>query len=263
MIIRILLLLLALCALNLSAAIYKCEINGVLTFSDQPCGNEAEEVDIKVATASNTLSNHSKPYNTDLSSTDNYINSKKIKAKILKSEAQIAKYRKQMSTEMSVLKNMTVKTANNLYGATRSEAIASEMEAITERYRSLISGEQTALDNHRANLNAINSSKSVNTGNSKYEDDFKRIDNYIELKKVNSDLAKHEGKIQRYRRLMNSEIRELKKQSSYANDNLAGATWQNSLASEMSAVTSKYNILIDIEQKHINRLNERKRNLNK
>lgn len=53
---------------------------------------------------------------------------------------------------------------------------------------------------------------------------------------------------------MDREIASLRQQKSYANNNLAGATWQKSISEEMNAVVGRYDVRIRSLQDEIDRL---------
>lgn len=50
---------------------------------------------------------------------------------------------------------------------------------------------------------------------------------------------------------MKKEIAYLRYKKLYSRNNLAGATWEESISTEMEAVTSKYKIQIDLHQEEI------------
>ena len=62
-----------------------------------------------------------------------------------------------------------------------------------------------------------------------------------------------EEKITEYRKEMDRELTELKEKKQLAKNNLAGATWEQSISSEMSAVSQKYDALIQSSQNQIER----------
>ena len=68
-----------------------------------------------------------------------------------------------------------------------------------------------------------------------------------EVKRLNSEIKKYQGR-------MNKELTDLSEKKKYAANNFAGATWEQSISSEMSAVTSKYDALIDSAEAKIDRL---------
>lgn len=89
------------------------------------------------------------------------------------------------------------------------------------------------------------------------------IDTQAEIKQLQQRAAKaeRERKIKeleagnsRYRQSMTDELDALRNRKRFANNNLAGATWEQSLSDEMNAVTSKYDTLIRDNQTEIDRL---------
>lgn len=76
------------------------------------------------------------------------------------------------------------------------------------------------------------------------------------IKEFNRDIETHEDNIKTFQKRMSSEISVLQRKKLYANNNLAGATWENSISSEIDAVVRKYESLIGVEQKSIDRLRE-------
>lgn len=79
----------------------------------------------------------------------------------------------------------------------------------------------------------------------------------IESNQIKREIRKLESDIESYQRGMEGEIASLRYRSKYANNNLAGATWQQSLAKEMEAVTQKYQSKIQVAQSKIARLEQR------
>ena len=74
------------------------------------------------------------------------------------------------------------------------------------------------------------------------------------LKEINRDIGRAEDLIASYRQSMNNELNALQQKKQRANNNLAGATWEQSISAEMSAVSQKYDALIRNEQTQIERL---------
>lgn len=62
------------------------------------------------------------------------------------------------------------------------------------------------------------------------------------------DIRKSELAIERYQGQMTTEMALLRKRKGRANNNLAGATWEQSISAEMQAVSDKYGNLIDVER---------------
>lgn len=71
------------------------------------------------------------------------------------------------------------------------------------------------------------------------------------VKKVSDlegNIKKTKRKISNYRKSMDKELKKLKRKKRYANNNYAGAAWEESISSEMSAVVDKYKTKISIAQ---------------
>ncbi len=73
---------------------------------------------------------------------------------------------------------------------------------------------------------------------------------------IRREVAAREENIRTLRVAMQKEIREIQQAKGYANNNLAGATWQQSLSTQQEAVTKRYEIEIAAEQRAIDRLIE-------
>ncbi|HSA48103.1 MAG TPA: DUF4124 domain-containing protein [Candidatus Competibacteraceae bacterium] len=74
------------------------------------------------------------------------------------------------------------------------------------------------------------------------------------LKEINRVISDTEELITDYRQAMNSELSALQQKKQLAQNNLAGATWEQSISAEMSSVTQKYDALIRDQQTRIERL---------
>ena len=81
-----------------------------------------------------------------------------------------------------------------------------------------------------------------------------RADN--ERRQLDRDIRRTENKIVDYRNKMQRELSLLRKKKSFANNNLAGAEWENSISTEMQAVTSKYSTLIAAEESKLANLRQ-------
>lgn len=61
---------------------------------------------------------------------------------------------------------------------------------------------------------------------------------------------------------MDQELDAIRNKKRYANNTLAGATWEQSLSTEMNAVTSRYNIENITLRNKIHQLDEQLKQLN-
>ncbi len=71
------------------------------------------------------------------------------------------------------------------------------------------------------------------------------------LTEIDREIRQLEGQILDHRRAMNDEMNRLQQRKQLANNNLAGATWEQSISDEMSAVSQKYDALIRNDQSRI------------
>jgi len=82
------------------------------------------------------------------------------------------------------------------------------------------------------------------------------------LRDLEREIARREGQISTWENARDSRIAQLRSKKHYANNNLAGATWEESISTEMQAVSSQYDSKIDREQHKIDRLFKEKEELN-
>ena len=71
---------------------------------------------------------------------------------------------------------------------------------------------------------------------------------------IKFQIERQEELIALTRQTMNSEIESIQVRKTYAMNNLAGATLENSLATEMQAVTARYTSEIGYQQDQLKRL---------
>jgi Domain of unknown function (DUF4124) len=69
-------------------------------------------------------------------------------------------------------------------------------------------------------------------------------------------IRKHERTIRYHQDDMESEIAALRAKKGRAMNNLAGATWEESISNEMQAVARKHHALIEAEQREVQRLRD-------
>ena len=65
------------------------------------------------------------------------------------------------------------------------------------------------------------------------------------LREIGRETKKLEKEIGNYQKEMDSEIQRLRDKKTYAANNLAGATWEESISTEMSAVVASIKTKID------------------
>ena len=74
------------------------------------------------------------------------------------------------------------------------------------------------------------------------------------LREAEREIERREDKIERLERERDTKIAKLDNSQRYANNNLAGAQYMESLATEMRAVNDQYGSKIDSEERKIDRL---------
>ena len=76
------------------------------------------------------------------------------------------------------------------------------------------------------------------------------------LREANREIDRREAQISSLERERDQKLAALKNKKRYANNNLAGATWEESISSEMQAINDQYQSKIDSQRRKIDRLQE-------
>src|SRR5690554_3435232 len=79
-----------------------------------------------------------------------------LKRDLRRTENKITQYQQNMQRELAVLQGKKRSANNNLAGAQWETSISNEMQAVTTKYNSLISTEQSRLDAQRQQLQPVN-----------------------------------------------------------------------------------------------------------
>lgn len=134
------------------AAVYKCVVDNQTVYSDKPCADEAEKLDIKVH----------QPNSRDIDSLlDRTVKMKRdskihnLKSKIRRQESKIDQLRLSMDKELAALKKKKSRSANNSAGATWENSISNEMSAVVSKYNLKISVAEAEITRHRDMLSQI------------------------------------------------------------------------------------------------------------
>lgn len=72
-----------------------------------------------------------------------------------------------------------------------------------------------------------------------------------QIREANYEIQNLERRIANRSEQMTREMDALRAQKARANNNLAGATWEQSLSTEMQAVAARYKVLNDVDQEQI------------
>lgn len=236
----------------LHASVYQCEKNGVVEFSQFPCGDDAKLITVKEqnpAVPSSIVTNG----DMDTTEVDTYIRTKQIDADIQQHQDKIDTLSEKMNEEIAGLTDQSDAQLNNLSGAKKETAIANQMASVSERYNVLIEREQRDIDRlskERLALQSVKSSSEIDEQSTQSKD----IDSFIRVQEIKRDIEQRQSKIDTYQAQMDKQIAALEAQASEQPNNLTDATFDNSLSRKMTALTSKYATLIDVEQRQIDRL---------
>lgn len=132
----------ALLATAPAAAVYKCQVNGETVFSQTPCAANAEEVQLKVHRPSDDEAKAAEQRATWLKEENAAMRaerkSREAGIEIAKLEREIEVYHEQMDKELAALREQKASANNNLAGATLEQSIATEMQAVVEKYNTKI-----------------------------------------------------------------------------------------------------------------------------
>ena len=123
---------------NSQATIYKCMIDGVATFTEQPCGKDAAIVKIAPPPASNQIPATEQPQKPADLSVEDYLKIQKADREIDRLQLELKELQKQQSERIDKLKNMTQDAANSLGAASIDDAISKQSERINAYYKSQI-----------------------------------------------------------------------------------------------------------------------------
>lgn len=242
-------------ATGANANVYKCEKEGVVEFSQFPCGKGAKKITVKEqnpGVPSEIVTNGKM----DTTQIDSYIRIKQIDVDINRHQNKIDTLTTKMNKEIGRLKNQSDAQLNNLTGAQKETAIANQMVNVTQRYDLQIEREQRDIDRLQKEKLRLQQDQAQGGSNIEQSNENKKIDSFIRLQAIKREIAERESKIDTYQAQMNKQIAALEAQANEQPDNLTDATYDNSLSRKMTALTSKYNTLLEIELRQIDRLHD-------
>ena len=88
-------------------------------------------------------------------------------------------------------------------------------------------------------INAVSNPNKVNKSDGQHE---------VEIHILNNKIKRSYKEIEKYQTKMRREIKKIKDKTYYASNNNAGSNYLNALSNEMTAVSAKYKIYIDLER---------------
>jgi hypothetical protein len=90
---------------------------------------------------------------------------------------------------------------------------------------------------------------------------LERVQAEKRLSDVNLEIDGVKNQIATLTTAMDAEVEAIRKRKAYAKNNLAGATWEQSLSQEMAAVTDQYRVKIAVSQNRLADLEKEKQAL--
>ena len=93
-------------------------------------------------------------------------------------------------------------------------------------------------------------------GSNATSDKKKEISTYIEKQRIAREITRLEGDRKRVIAARDQRLRNLRESRRYANNNLAGATWQQSLAQEQVAAAQEADTLVSSIDRQIEQLKD-------
>ena len=126
--------------------IYRCEVDGQLVFSQQPCAEDAERIEHDFPVVESAA---------PVATPDNYVARVRIERQIRRHENRVRSLQASRDRDIATLRQRMARANNNLAGAQYMESIATDMQALGDRYDSRIGVEQRAIDRLRDDLARI------------------------------------------------------------------------------------------------------------
>lgn len=137
--------------LSAMATVYKCEVNGVVTYSQIPCSHDAElteyatdEVD-SPANQQKPAAQTESPSET-LARVRDALTKRDMQLEITKLKGAKARLQSRRDIEITKLRQSKLKANNNLAGAVWEDSLSKEMAAITAKYDTDIRAVESEID---------------------------------------------------------------------------------------------------------------------
>jgi hypothetical protein len=141
-----------------AAEVFKCTEDGKTVFQDRPCRSSGTAVKVQPANGSMPNAPASSPQD-DLARTKSDINGmalerrrREIAYEIEKLESDIRGFERSRDAELRALRARKIAANNNLAGATWEQSISTEMQAVTEKYKTNIEGARSEIGQLRQQL---------------------------------------------------------------------------------------------------------------
>jgi hypothetical protein len=146
------------------AEMYKCEEDGKTVFQDRPCRGSGAAITVQPASGkAPDVATEGQDSMSRLRANVNEMaverRKREIAYQIQRLEGDIEGYRRAQDVELARLGNMKALAKNNLAGATWEQSISTEMQAVTEKYRTLTQTARDRISQLRQDADVIAKSK--------------------------------------------------------------------------------------------------------
>ncbi len=139
--------LLLILASSANAAVYECNVEGQTIYSDQPCGDDAVEIEVKeVNVLSKNKSQQPEKIAENKKAISGYIENANIERRVKTLRSKIKGVNKARDKKIAALKRKSRRANNNLAGATWLESIAQETQAVIQQADSEIRMHQNEIE---------------------------------------------------------------------------------------------------------------------
>lgn len=141
----------------LAGEVYKCTVDGKVSYSQMPCGNQAKEERLHQleqiqpiaklpSLETNAVTNHNKANGVD---DQRQVKIHIINNKIKRSYKEIDRYQTKMRRELKTIKDKTYYASNNNAGSNYLNALSNEMSAVSQKYKVYIDMERETIKSYR------------------------------------------------------------------------------------------------------------------
>ncbi|KRS22817.1 hypothetical protein AAY72_01505 [Alishewanella sp. WH16-1] len=138
--------------------VYKCDFNGTVIYSQQPCGDNSEKVEVKAVpkmSGSANANQTAKPAVSEFDQISLNIKKRNLNIEFTRLNARKERLLRERDAELAKLKAKKRRSANNLAGATWEESISTEMAAVVKKYETDINELNREIDKLKTEIDSL------------------------------------------------------------------------------------------------------------
>ena len=140
-------------------SVYKCEIEDVIIFSQQPCSTQAEEVRIDYIRADELEARRLRQETQTQHARSGEIaverRIREIETRIDAENRVINRLQRERDRDLNALRNRQAEASDNLAGAAYRQSLAGEMQAVNQRYDSLVAQRQATIQRLQTDIDRL------------------------------------------------------------------------------------------------------------